>query len=71
MPTNIQPVMIENVVWFSFRGLSQRDMLRIIGVSQGTNSKVLHHIRETSSLSQGLHGHRLKMTTSKEDFVRV
>ena len=39
MPTNIRPVIIENIVRFSSLGLSQREMSRISGVSQGVNSK--------------------------------
>ena len=39
------------------------------GMSQGDISKVLHHVRATSSLTQGLRGHRLKVTTSKEGRV--
>ena len=44
MSTNTRP---EIIVWFSHCGLSQGWMLRIIGVSQGTISKVLRHLRET------------------------
>ena len=35
MPTTIQPVIIENIIPLSDLGLSQREMSRTIGVSQG------------------------------------
>ena len=34
IPTNIWPVKAESIVWFSHRGLSHKEMLRIIGVSK-------------------------------------
>ena len=36
MPTIIQSVIIENIVQFSGLGISQREVSRTIGVSQGT-----------------------------------
>ena len=35
VPTNIPPVILENIVLFSGLGFSRREMWRIIGVSQG------------------------------------
>ena len=69
MRTNIPSIDIEFVVRFSGRGLPQQEMSRNTGVSQGAILKVLCHVCETSSLSQGLGGHQLKMITSKEDRI--
>ena len=54
MPTNTLPVIIENTARFADRGLPQRGVSRIIRMSQGAMSKVLCHIRETNSLTQGI-----------------
>ena len=53
---SIQPMIFEVMVWFSFRGLSYKEMSGIDGVSEGDITKVLQ--RDTSSLTQGLCGHQ-------------
>ena len=50
----------QNSVQFSDRGLSQRQVSRIIGALLGAISKVLCRFRETNSRTQG---HRLKAVT--------
>ena len=66
MPINIWPVVIENRVWFSDRGLSQREMLRIIGVSKGAVSKVLRPCVRPTVLLKGLLEHPSNTFRSKE-----
>ena len=39
MSTNMRPVIIENIVWFSCLGLSEEEMSGITGVSQGAIEK--------------------------------
>ena len=52
----MRPVSIEIIVRLSGRGLSQREMSRIIGVSHGAISKVLRLVRDTSSFTEGIGG---------------
>ena len=47
MPANTPHRILELIAWLSGRGLSQRVISRITGVSQGGKSKVLSHVRET------------------------
>ena len=65
--TNIRPVIIGNNVRFTGLGLSQMEMSRIKEVSQGVIWKVLHRVRESSSLTHGLRGHILKTIIWKEN----
>ena len=63
----IRPVIIENIFRFSCIGLSQMQMSRITGVSQGAILKVPRRVHASSSFTQGLRGHLLKTITPKED----
>ena len=45
----------------------QRKMWKISEVTQGATLKVMHRVGETSNLTQGRRGYRLKTITSKED----
>ena len=71
MPANIPPGILELVVRLSGRGLSQRAISRNKRVSQGGISKVLRRVRETGRAIQRPHGHRLRMTTPREDRALV
>ena len=66
IPTDSRPVTIEIIVRFTGRGLSRRQMSKITGVSPEAIWKVLGRIRETSSLTRVLHGHRLTKITPNE-----
>ena len=68
IPINIRPVIIGITVWFSDRGLSQRNIARITGVSQGNISIFMLHVCDTS-LFHGYVGHRLNTITRKNDRV--
>ena len=67
MPTNIRPVIIENIVQFTSLWLSKREIMKITGVSQCAACRVIRCVRENSNLTQGLREHLLKTVTSKED----
>ena len=67
MSANIPPWIIVLIVRLSAHVLSQREILRNTGVSRGGISKVIHHFRETRRAIERPHGHRLRMTTPRED----
>ena len=69
MPTIIQPVIIETNVQFSGVGLSQREMSRTTGVSEGAISKALCCVQESIGLSQGVTWAPIEENPTKEGHV--
>ena len=69
LPISIRPVINWIIVRFSGDALCYREISRITGVSQCVISKVLHHVQDTSSPTQGLHGLQLKTTPWAEILV--
>ena len=65
MPTNIQPVIIENIFFFRPWASLEGDVENYWSVTR-CHLKVLCHVHENSSLTQGLSRHLLKKVTSKE-----
>ena len=67
LPANIPPWILELIFRLSGRGLSQRAISRNTRVSQCGISKVLRRVGETGRTIQRPHGHRLRITTPRED----
>ena len=67
MPTHIGPVYVGKAVQLSSLGFSQEEISRTSRVSHDVTIKVLRHVHEKSSLTQGLHGQLLKPIKSKQN----
>lgn len=67
MPHNLQPQILQRIVALSGEGHSQREVARMLGVTQGCVSKVLRRNRGTGRPDQRKRGGRSKMTSARED----
>ena len=69
MLSNTRSVIIETIILYSGHWLSHKKVSRIAGISQCDISKVLRRVGDTTSVSQVLLWHQLKITTWQKDQV--
>jgi transposase len=67
MPQNLPQQILQRIVRLSADGNSQREVARMLGVSQGCVSKILRRNRETGRPHQRKRGGSMKISTPRED----
>ena len=67
IPQNLPLQMLQRIVSSSADGNSQRDVARMLGVSQGCISKILRRNRDTGRPHHRKRGGTMKISTPRED----
>ena len=67
MPQNLPEQILQRIVRLSADGSSQREVARMLGVSQECISKILRRNRETGRPHQRKRGGSMKISTPRED----
>ena len=67
MPENLPEQILQRIVMLLANGKSQREVARMLGVSQRCIRKILRRNRETGRPQQRKHGGLMKISTSPED----
>ena len=67
MPQNLPEQILQRIVRLSADGNSQREVARMLGVSQGCTSKILRSNRETGRPHQRKRGGSVKISTPREE----
>ena len=67
MPQNLPEKILQRIVRLSADCNFQREVARMLGVSQGCRSKFLRRNRETGRPHQGRRGGSMKISTPRED----
>ena len=67
MPQNLPEQILQRIVRLSADGNSQREVARMLGVSEGCISKILRRNRETGRPRQRKRGGSMKISTPRED----